>query len=62
MPDGHIRGVQTHRKDLASASEWYIYSPKGIAPTVRTKGGEHMKAMITDERINKSLQEAAKGL
>lgn len=62
MPDGHIRGVQTHRKDLASASEWYIYSPKGIAPTVRTKGGEHMKVMKTDERISKSLQEAAKGL
>lgn len=25
MPDGHIRGVQTQRPDLASAAEWMVY-------------------------------------
>lgn len=60
MPDGHMRGVQTHRKDLASASEWYIYTPKGIAPTIKTKGGEHLKVMITDERILQSFMRSVK--
>lgn len=34
MPDGHIRGVQTQRRDLASAAEWMIYFTNVCAPTI----------------------------
>ena len=34
MPDGHIRGVQTQRPDLASAAEWMIYFTNVCAPTI----------------------------
>lgn len=58
MPDGHIRGVQTHRRDLATASEWCIYPSCGIAPTIKTTGGEHLKLLITDERFQRSIYNA----
>lgn len=60
MPYGHIRGVQTHRKDLASASEWMIYPLYCVCPTI--SAAHETKLLITDERTTKALQEAAEGL
>ena len=53
MPDGHIRGVQTQRKDLASAAEWMIYPTNVCSPTISVA---HIpKLLTTDERIYQAL-------
>ena len=53
MPDGHIRGVQTQRTDLASAAEWMIYFTNVCAPTISVA---HVpKLLITDEAILTTL-------
>lgn len=53
MPDGHIRGVQTQRTDLASAAEWMIYFTNVCAPTISVA---HVpKLLITDDRIYSAL-------
>lgn len=53
MPDGHIRGVQTQRPDLASAAEWMIYFTNVCAPTISVAHAP--KILITDERLSKAL-------
>lgn len=58
MPDGHIRGVQTQRPDLASAAEWMIYFTNVCAPTISVA---HVpKLLITDEAILESLMRSVK--
>lgn len=53
MPDGHIRGVQTQRTDLASAAEWMIYFTNVCAPTISVA---HIpKLLIADDRIYSAL-------
>lgn len=53
MPDGHIRGVQTQRTDLASAAEWMIYFTNVCAPTISVA---HVpKLLIADDRIYSAL-------
>ena len=53
MPDGHIRGVQTQRTDLASAAEWMIYFTNVCAPTISVA---HVpKFLIADDRIYSAL-------
>ena len=53
MPEGHIRGVQTQRTDLASAAEWMIYFKNVCAPTISVA---HVpKLLITDDRIYSAL-------
>lgn len=58
MPDGHIRGVQTQRPDLASAAEWMIYFTNVCAPTISVAHAP--KLLITDEAILDSLNNAMK--
>ena len=53
MPDGHIRGVQTQRPDLASATEWMIYFTNACAPTITAV--HTPKLLITDEAIQRTL-------
>ena len=54
MPEGHIRGVQTQRTDLASAAEWMIYFTNVCAPTISVA---HVpKLLIADDRIFPRLQ------
>ena len=53
MPDGHIRGVQTQRSDLASAAEWMIYLTNVCAPTISVAHAP--KLLITDDRIYSAL-------
>lgn len=60
MPDGHIRGFRTNRKDLPGVSELQIYSTTCISPTITV--AHEPKLLITDERITNAIQEAAKGL
>lgn len=60
MPDGHIRGFRTNRKDLPGVSELQIYHPQGISPTITV--AHVTKLLIIDERINQAIQKAAKGL
>ena len=56
MPEGHIRGVQTQRTDLASAAEWMIYFTNVCAPTISVA---HVpKLLIADERIYNALRHA----
>ena len=56
MPEGHIRGVQTQRTDLASAAEWMIYFTNVCAPTISVT---HVsKLLIADERIYNALRHA----
>lgn len=56
MPDGHIRGVQTHRPDLASASESMIYMPDGLSPAITAAHAP--KLLMTDERLHAALLRA----
>ncbi len=56
MPDGHIRGVQTQRPDLASAAEWMIYFTNVCAPTISVAHAP--KILITDDRTYRALQTA----
>ena len=54
MPDGHIRGVQTQRTDLASAAEWMIYFTNVCAPTISVA---HVpKLLIADEKVAQTLK------
>ena len=56
MPDGHIRGVQTQRPDLASAAEWMIYLTNVCAPTISV---DHAATpLIYTERNSLSLHDA----
>lgn len=57
MPDGHIRGVQTQRSDLASAAEWMIYIPLMICPTI--SAAHPTKLLIENERLLNALRAAA---
>lgn len=56
MPDGHIRGVQTQRQDLASAAEWMIYFTNVCAPTISVAHAP--KLLIADERLYEALHNA----
>jgi hypothetical protein len=60
MPDGHIRGFRTNRKDLPGVSELQIYHIQSISPTLTA--AHEPKLLIIDERVNAAIQEAAKGL
>lgn len=56
MSDGHIRGVQTQRRDMAGASEWMIYFTNVCAPTITVAHAP--KLLITDEAIRQTLYNA----
>lgn len=58
MSDGHIRGVQTHRPDFASAAEWMIYTPTCICPTI--SAAHAPKILIADGRVLQSLMHSIK--
>ena len=53
MPEGHIRGVQTQRTDLASAADWMIYFTNVCAPTISV--AHVSKLLIADDRIYSAL-------
>lgn len=52
MPQGHIRAYDS--RTMSGISEGHIYPPHIIAPTVCSKG-DHIKLLITDEKILQSL-------
>ena len=54
MPDGHIRGVQTQRPDLASAAEWMIYLTNVCAPTISVAHAPNL--LIADEKVAQTLK------
>lgn len=58
MSDGHIRGHDTRKG--TGASEAHITHAYGVSDTFTT---QHCpKLLITDERVNTAIQEAAKRL
>lgn len=46
IPNGHIRGVQTQRSDLASAAELQIYPP----PFMQSNNNRGARAQTIDSR------------
>ena len=60
MPEGYIRAFQSNTPDLRGISEMQIYPPHLPSPTITV--AHCPKLLIADERINTTLQEAAKRL